>query len=95
VSRQGFREKERLQWQCRRGMLELDCLLRRFLDEHYDQVSEELQSGFRRLLREADPHLYHWLFNRPEDAPDQYGELIRVLRTTTAGRASARQQLPR
>ncbi len=80
MSPQGFREKERLQWQCRRGMLELDCLLRRFLDEHYDQVPEELQAGFRRLLREADSHLYHWLFNRPEDAPEQYDELIRVLR---------------
>ena len=83
MSLQGFREKERLQWQCRRGMLELDCLLLRFLDEQYDQVSEELQSGFRRLLREPDPHLYHWLLNRPEDAPDQYGELIRVLRTSS------------
>ena len=80
MSRQGFRERERLQWQCRRGMLELDCLLRRFLDEQYDQASEELRAAFRRLLREADPHLHHWLLNRPEDAPEQYGELIRVIR---------------
>ena len=61
-------------------MLELDCLLRRFLDEQYDQASEELRAAFRRLLREADPHLHHWLLNRPEDAPEQYGELIRVIR---------------
>jgi len=80
VSPQGFREKEHLQWQCRRGMLELDCLLRRFLDERYDQVSQPLQQLFRELLRETDPRLFHWLMGEPRDAPDKYRPLIELIR---------------
>ncbi|BAO43798.1 FAD assembly factor SdhE [Thiolapillus brandeum] len=83
MSRSSFREKERLQWQCRRGMLELDCLLRRFLDEQYELLSEELQARFRRLLREADPHIYQWLLTAPEEVPEQYVELIRAIRAET------------
>ncbi|WP_457669913.1 FAD assembly factor SdhE [Thiolapillus sp.] len=81
MSKLPFKEKERLKWQCRRGMLELDCLLEHFLHEHYDQLPEQLQRAFRQLLREADPHLFHWLINAPEDAPDRYRELLQQMRT--------------
>ncbi len=76
-----FREKERLQWQCRRGMLELDCLFERFLHEHYDTQTAEIQKAFRQLLREADPHLLRWLVNEPEEAPDRYRALLQLIRS--------------
>lgn len=75
-----FRERERLQWQCRRGMLELDYLLERFLQEHYDTQSEAMQKAFRQLLREADPHLFRWLIKKPESAPERYQQLLRMIR---------------
>lgn len=75
-----FKEKERLQWQCRRGMLELDYLFERFLHQHYDRQPTQMQKAFSRLLREADPHLYRWLLGVPEDAPEKYQELLQLIR---------------
>lgn len=80
MSKLPFKEKERLKWQCRRGMLELDCLLEHFLHEHYDHQTEQTQIVFRHLLREADPHIFHWLIAAPEDAPDKYRELLQLIR---------------
>ncbi|WP_456375304.1 FAD assembly factor SdhE [Thiolapillus sp.] len=77
-----FREKERLQWQCRRGMLELDCLFQRFLDERYDQAPAQIQHGFRQLLRETDPQLFHWLIAAPQDAPQKYRALLEMIRAS-------------
>ncbi|OGT43640.1 MAG: hypothetical protein A3F13_06655 [Gammaproteobacteria bacterium RIFCSPHIGHO2_12_FULL_40_19] len=47
--------------QCRRGMLELDFIFQRFLEQHYDQLSENNKTLFSRLLDEEDPTLYDWL----------------------------------
>ena len=32
-------ERERLKWQCRRGLLELDIVLSRYVDRHPDDVA--------------------------------------------------------
>ncbi len=80
MSKLPFKEKERLKWQCRRGMLELDCLFERFLHEHYDHQPDQIQIAFRQLLREADPHLFHWLMAEPDDAPEKYRELLQLIR---------------
>jgi antitoxin CptB len=60
----------RLRWQCRRGMLELDYLLRDFLEQQYPALSEPQQRDFVRLLACPDPFLYDWLLGRtaPPDA---------------------------
>jgi len=50
-----------VQLHCRRGMLELDFILQRFLDHHYDQLTQEQKCLFSRLLNEEDPTLYDWL----------------------------------
>lgn len=55
-----------IQLQCRRGMLELDFIFQRFLTQHYDQLSNDDQKLFSRLLNEEDPTLYDWLI---VDAP--------------------------
>ncbi|MES9900109.1 MAG: succinate dehydrogenase assembly factor 2 [Sedimenticola sp.] len=48
---------ERLQWQCRRGMLELDYLLRDFLDQVYPELSKSEQLLFVRMLDFEDRQL--------------------------------------
>lgn len=47
--------------QCRRGMLELDFIFQRFLEQHYSQLSENDKALFLLLLNEEDPTLYDWL----------------------------------
>ena len=44
------KEIERLRWQCRRGMLELDLLLNRFLESAYADLSVQQRTDFVRLL---------------------------------------------
>ena len=63
-------DRGRLRWKCRRGMLELDLVLLPFLDQHYEQLSEEQKEVFEKLLAEQDPTLQSWFMHHriPEDS---------------------------
>ena len=50
-----------LRWMCRRGMLELDLVLDRFLNTQGDVLSAEMDMQLRALLEQKDPVLYQWL----------------------------------
>jgi antitoxin CptB len=50
----------RLGAKCRRGMLELDLILRRFVDRAYPDLSQAEQRLFFDLLEEEDPTLQSW-----------------------------------
>ncbi|MCV2883254.1 succinate dehydrogenase assembly factor 2 [Aestuariibacter sp. AA17] len=54
------KRRSRLRWACRRGMLELDVLFMPFEEEGFDQLSEEDQVLFERLLTCDDPDLFAW-----------------------------------
>ena len=66
-------EIRRLRWQCRRGMLELDVALLRFLDEDFPTLDAAAQATFSRLLEAQDQTLHGWLMGRtqPEEADVQ------------------------
>lgn len=59
----------RLAWACRRGMLELDLLLGKFLHGVYPFLAQEEKLIFIRLLNCQDPELFSWLMGKtvPED----------------------------
>jgi len=54
----------RLYWQCRRGMLELDYMLRGFLEASYDCLNTEELETMENLLTYPDPVLLEWLMGR-------------------------------
>lgn len=56
--------KKRLKWQCRRGMLELDVLLNRYLDSQYELLTEPEKHQFQQLLTIEDPELYGYLMQQ-------------------------------
>ncbi|HJX16564.1 MAG TPA: succinate dehydrogenase assembly factor 2 [Acidiferrobacterales bacterium] len=60
----------RLRWQCRRGLLELDLLFVRFLEQHYDALSVAEQGAFQRLLEQPDQILLAWLQGQQEPPSD-------------------------
>ncbi len=62
-------ESDRIRWQCRRGLLELDLVLTRFLDFHLEHLSPERLSTFKRLLDYPDTELWEML-NGKKPAPD-------------------------
>ena len=54
-------DKKHLKWAIRRGMLELDLILEKFLVNQYDDLSIEDKSAFEDLLRCEDNELHAWL----------------------------------
>jgi antitoxin CptB len=56
----------RLIWACRRGMLELDLILQRFLEEAYPGLNEPDRVRFQALLEAEDQDLFGWLLRRQE-----------------------------
>lgn len=61
--------KAKIIWQCRRGMLELDLLLNKFIDKKIATLDEKQLIAFERLLGTSDPELYSWLMDteKPHD----------------------------
>ncbi len=58
------KQQERLRWRCRRGMLELDLLLARFLTEKIDTLDASQAELLDRLLTYPDQDLFDWLMAR-------------------------------
>lgn len=63
-----MKELERTRWRCRRGLLELDVVLQRFIDKHYEKLDEEALRQFEALLDLADNDL--WDMIALEEATD-------------------------
>lgn len=74
-SLQSANDLQRLRWQCRRGLLELDLLFGRFLAECYPKLTAARQEDFRRLLEYPDPTLLSWI--QGQDRPP--GDLKEII----------------
>jgi len=68
-------KKKQLQWQCRRGMLEIDIILKRYLSNSYIESTPEERQLFELLLAENDQQLFLWFTRREESSP-KYADLI-------------------
>jgi len=71
--------KKRLEWQCRRGMLELDVLLGRYLNEQYSTLNDAGKKQFKALLGVEDPDLYAYLMQQTE-VPAEFQERVDAIR---------------
>ncbi|MCC2962614.1 succinate dehydrogenase assembly factor 2 [Massilia sp. IC2-278] len=58
--------RARLRWRARRGLLENDLILTRFLDAHEETLSDEEVDALTRLLDLADNPLMDLLLGRAE-----------------------------
>lgn len=74
----------RLRWLCRRGMKELDVLMTRYLDEQYEQASEQDQRFFVELLDWQDPELFSVMVGRTTADDDSMQAFIDKLRQLNA-----------
>ncbi len=75
------RQLARLKWRCRRGMLENDLILARFLEARGEAMSEADTAALDRLLDLADNDLWDLLSGRNEPADPSLAPLLRQLRT--------------
>ncbi|SOD41024.1 FAD assembly factor SdhE [Nitrosovibrio sp. Nv4] len=53
-----MKKLERARWRCRRGLLELDIVLQRFMDEYYAKLDEAELGQFETLLDLPDNDLW-------------------------------------
>lgn len=72
----------RLRWRCRRGILELDLLLERFLAGGYEQLSEEGRLAFERLLDLPDQQLLRYVMGQEQPTDRQLADVTERIRHT-------------
>jgi len=59
-------KRARLRWRARRGLLENDLIVTRFLDAHETTLTDEEVDAFSRLMELADGELMDLLLKRKE-----------------------------
>ena len=73
-------ELNRLRWRCRRGMLENDLILERFLDARGEAISDGEIAALDRLLELSDNELWDLLSGRQESDDAAVRPLLETLR---------------
>jgi antitoxin CptB len=74
------RRLSRVRWRCRRGMLENDLVLARFLDARGESLTEDDVALLDRLLDLPDNELWDLIARRTEPADPSLVPLLEVLR---------------
>jgi len=69
----------RMHWRCRRGMLELDIVLQRFIDNHYEQLDEHQLELFEVLLSLPDHDLWNMIICPPKESDNQFQPVLKLL----------------
>jgi antitoxin CptB len=72
-------QKNKLQWNCRRGLLELDIVLQRFLQGNFNLEKEEIDS-FKDLLDLPDNDLWDIVIGRSDEYQPHLSEIVARLR---------------
>ena len=75
-----MKEMERLRWRCRRGLLELDIVLGRFVEQCYATLDEEQRAAFDALLDESDTQLWDMVAGRKQASQNAQQAVLEKLR---------------
>jgi antitoxin CptB len=70
----------RLRWRCRRGILENDLILTRFLDSRGDRITDAELAALESILQLNDNDLWEMLSGRQEPADRSVLQLVERLR---------------
>lgn len=71
---------ERVRWRSRRGLLELDIVLGRFIEQYYAQLDEAEQRAFEALLDMPDNPLWDMIAGRAEGTHTEQQALLEKIR---------------
>jgi|InoplaM3PM_1038569.scaffolds.fasta_scaffold08867_1 antitoxin CptB len=77
-------EADRMRWQCRRGLLELDLALAAFLDRYFELLEPGEVALFRELLEQPDTELLDLVIGRVDPADARFQPLLERLRESCA-----------
>jgi antitoxin CptB len=71
---------ERVRWRSRRGLLELDIVLGRFIEKEYAQLDEAGQQAFEELLDMPDNPLWDMIAGRQQATHSEQQVLLEKIR---------------
>ena len=54
----------KIEWECRRGMRELDKMIMPFYQQYFDELTPAQQQTFVEMLGYSDPELFRWFMNQ-------------------------------
>jgi|TARA_A100000164_G_scaffold167618_1_gene148786 antitoxin CptB len=78
------KEINRIHWMCRRGMREIDLLLREFSQTKLDHLDQEELIIFEQILNYDDQKLYDFIFKKTDLNNDTHQNFInKYLKTFT------------
>ena len=75
-------KKARLLWRCRRGIKEMDIILQDFVNNSYEQLSNENKNAFSNLLDEQDLDILNWIMGKSEPADSKLIGIINIIKTS-------------
>ncbi|HMV18068.1 MAG TPA: succinate dehydrogenase assembly factor 2 [Zoogloea sp.] len=70
----------RVRWQCRRALLELDLVFTRFLDTHFDHLTDDQVADLESLLVVEDHDLWAMVNGSKPVSDDRWKEMVKLLR---------------
>ncbi len=70
----------KITWRCRRGMLELDILLHRFIKKQINDLSVEELNIFEDLLSYSDPQIYSWLMGHELPENKELRKIVELIK---------------
>ena len=73
-------EMNRLRWSCRRGLLENELVLERFLHAYAELLEGERLAAFKMLLEYGDDELWGMVSGRRECGDPALSEVVQLLR---------------
>ena len=76
-----MKELERLRWRCRRGLLELDIVLGRFVERDYAGLDEVQKAAFDVLLDMPDTVLWDMVAGRQDATEAKQQALLEKIRS--------------
>ena len=71
---------QRVRWRARRGLLELDIVLGRFIDAHYALLDETERYAFDALLDMPDNPLWDMIAGKQDATPGEQQALLEKIR---------------
>ena len=72
-------ESRRLAWRCRRGLLELDIVLQRFVANHFDDLSQPELVAFDGLLALPDNEFWDLISNNSLQKNGKVDEALQLV----------------
>ena len=76
----GATELNRLRWRCRRGLLENDLVLARFLERHGAALDRERLAALDELLALPDPELWALVSGQQQYEEPRLAAMVAMLR---------------